>query len=53
MKETVYSLPMIARYFGGRDHTTILKGAQVHARRMQAAQCAVEAPAVDIGESVS
>ena len=32
-KETIYSLPVIGRHFGGRDHTTVLKGAQVYAKR--------------------
>lgn len=29
-----YSMPMIAAYFGRRDHTTILHGIRAHAARM-------------------
>jgi chromosomal replication initiator protein len=37
IKETPASLPMIGRYFGDRDHTTILKGARVHEARLSVA----------------
>ncbi len=40
MRETVFSLPTIARHFGDRDHTTILKGAQAFERRLKAATVA-------------
>ena len=33
IQETVYSVPMIARHFGGRDHTTILHGVKMFLRR--------------------
>ncbi len=33
-RETLASLPMIGRYFGNRDHSTILKGAQKYAARL-------------------
>lgn len=31
-----YSLGMIGRYFGGRDHTTVLHGSRAHQRRLAA-----------------
>lgn len=34
--ETEHSLPMIGRFCGGRNHTTILSGVKAHARRAEA-----------------
>lgn len=31
-----YSLPQIGRFFGGRDHTTVLFGIRAHEKRMAA-----------------
>lgn len=31
-----YSLPQIGRYFGGRDHSTVLHGSRAHQRRLAA-----------------
>lgn len=33
-RQTRYSLPQIGRFFGGRDHTTVLHGLRRHAERM-------------------
>ncbi len=35
-KETSLSFPQIGRYFGGRDHTTVLHGIRAHEKRMEA-----------------
>lgn len=29
-----HSFPQIAKYFGGRDHTTVIHGVRAHAKRM-------------------
>jgi chromosomal replication initiator protein len=34
-KETSYSFVQIARYFGGRDHTTVLHAVSKHEARMK------------------
>lgn len=31
----VYSLPSIGRFFGGRDHTTVLHGIRAHEKRIK------------------
>lgn len=36
-KETSLSFPQIGRYFGSRDHTTVLHGIRQHEKRMRAA----------------
>lgn len=36
--ETSRSLPVIARHFGGRDHTTIIHGRRQHQKRIDAGQ---------------
>lgn len=41
IKETLYSLPAIAHYFGGRHHSTILKGAQKYEARLKAQEVSV------------
>lgn len=33
-----YTLPMIGRFLGGMDHTSIIHGVRAHARRMAEAQ---------------
>jgi hypothetical protein len=50
-----YSLPQIGRWLGGRDHTTVLHGVRVHAKRLaeRAAACvrpATRAEAITLGE---
>lgn len=34
----LWSLSVIGRFFGGRDHTTVLHGVRAHAARLQAEQ---------------
>lgn len=40
-KETTLSLPAIGRYFGGRDHTTIIHGIKAHEARLKAQEVSV------------
>lgn len=37
VRETRFSLPTIGRFFGNRDHSTILKGARIYALYLQSA----------------
>lgn len=36
--ETTWSFPSIGRFLGGRDHATIMHGANKHARKLEAGQ---------------
>lgn len=35
--ETLYSFPQIARFLGGRDHTTVMHGVRAHEKRLRQA----------------
>jgi chromosomal replication initiation ATPase DnaA len=37
VRETRFSLPTIGRFFGNRDHSTILKGARIYELHLQSA----------------
>lgn len=40
-QETLNSLPQIGAFLGGLDHTTVLHGARVHVKRVEAADLAL------------
>lgn len=42
--ERRWSLPQIGRFFGGRDHTTVLHGARAHERRSMGVASNLDGP---------